>query len=305
MSVTVEVTGQSLEAHRSLPLSVRALYVASVSRPPHWLASAWQADSASNVDFLTATCMADALARLRDEVFDAVFISHEPPEVDALELVEAMRAGGSEEQAIIVIGSAAEQEMSALCFEAGADDYACADTCTPRELLWTLTRSLDYRRLIAENRRLRQLETHRRELEQDESHRLISQQKRLIENQVAASCTARIRSPEEFPPQLVDHYRELLRTYVIMGSGNIAKELQELVKLQLSAGTTAQEAMLLHVHVLEEMVQGLGNRSSRHVLNRADVLILEMMIHLSDGYRQRLHEYLHPPEQQLLPFMEE
>jgi hypothetical protein len=56
--------------------------------------------------------------------------------------------------------------------------------------------------------------------------------------------------------------------------------------------------MQLHVHVLEELVGSLGNRSARHVMTRADLLVLEIMAHLADGYRRRYHDE-HRPSQQL------
>jgi hypothetical protein len=59
--------------------------------------------------------------------------------------------------------------------------------------------------------------------------------------------------------------------------------------------------MQLHVQVLEQLVQGLGNRSARHVMSRADLLVLEVMGHLADGYRQRYTERRHPPQQLELP----
>jgi hypothetical protein len=59
--------------------------------------------------------------------------------------------------------------------------------------------------------------------------------------------------------------------------------------------------MQLHVHVLEELVGSLGNRSARHVMNRADLLVLEVMAHLADGYRLLYHDRCHPPRQTLLP----
>ena len=36
-------------------------------------------------------------------------------------------------------------------------------------------------------------------------------------------------------------------------------------------------------------------------MNRADLLVLEVMGHLADGYRQRYFERKHPPRQQTLP----
>ena len=59
--------------------------------------------------------------------------------------------------------------------------------------------------------------------------------------------------------------------------------------------------MHLHVHVLEELISSLGNRSARHVMNRADLLVLEIMAHLADGYRRRYHEDCGPTQQLGLP----
>ncbi len=106
------------------------------------------------------------------------------------------------------------------------------------------------------------------------------------------------------PEPLVTHYRELLRAYVMMGVGNLADEMSALAELLAASGVSAQRALQLHVCVLEELVQGLGNRSARHVINRADLLALEVMGHLADGYRQRYHERRHPPRQMPLPGFE-
>jgi hypothetical protein len=45
--------------------------------------------------------------------------------------------------------------------------------------------------------------------------------------------------------------------------------------------------MRLHLRVLEELLNGLGNRSTRHAMTRADMLILEVMINLAERYRGR------------------
>ena len=64
------------------------------------------------------------------------------------------------------------------------------------------------------------------------------------------------------PAELIAHYRELLRTYVIMGSGNLSDELKRLAELLVTAGLTARQTMQLHLHVLEELIHGLGTRST-------------------------------------------
>ena len=90
----------------------------------------------------------------------------------------------------------------------------------------------------------------------------------------------------DLPEELVCHYRELLRTYVIMGSGNLSFELRRFADLLVESAVNASETMRLHIFVLEELVQGLGTRSSRHVMTRADLLALEIMIHLAGAIEQ-------------------
>jgi hypothetical protein len=220
--------------------------------------------------------------------------------------------------------------MSVLCYEVGADSYVCVNTTTTRNLIWVVVRAVQRHQLVRENRRLQQAERSRLEREHEEAQRLLEQQRTLIVDLESLrqgpgaerlegtsggaagnsekplpqdpSPAARPRHvTPDLPPELITHYRELLRTYVIMGSGNLSSDLNRLARLMVSAGLTARQAMQLHLYVLEELVHGLGTRSTRHVMTRADLLALEIMVHLAEGYREGLELLLHPPVQQLLP----
>jgi len=198
------------------------------------------------------------------------------------------------------MGTQSEQEMAALCYEVGADAYVCANTTTTRNLIWIVARAVQFHQLIRENRRLNHAERQRLQREHDEAERLLRQQRSLIADQDTSN-----RPPPGLPTELINHYRELLRTYVIMGSGNLAPELSSLAELLATAGLTAPQAMQLHLHVLEDLVHGLGARSTRHVMTRADLLVMEILIHLADGYHRRYQERAHPPVQQMLPGFED
>ena len=290
-------------AWQSLPLKMRVLSITNRRRTGAWLAEAFANDSASEVHLEEAVGTTAGLARLRDEAFDAVLVSHEPGELDALDLIEGYRVGGADEP-IVVMGTQSEQEMAALCYEVGADAYVCANTTTTRNLIWIVARAVQRHQLIRENRRLNLAERQRLQREHDEAERLLRQQRSLIADVTAAVETSD-RPPPGLPTELVDHYRELLRTYVIMGSGNLAPELSCLAELLAAAGVTAPQAMQLHLHVLAELIHGLGTRSTRHVMTRADLLVMEIMIHLADGYHRRYQERAHPPVQQMLPGFED
>jgi hypothetical protein len=313
-------------ARPGLPLQVKALFITTVDRTGSWLAEAFAADGAAHVVLEEAIGVAAGCTRLRGEVFDAVLVSHHPQSLDALALVEALRAGGTDEP-LIVLGYQPPQEMDALCYEAGADEYCCLAETTVRGLLWRLTRAIERFALSRENRRLVQAERQRLQQEHHEAERLLEQQRALIadleglrhatapdrmakvEDEAAPQYNrgaTRLAAPAAneqapLPGALVNHYRDLLRTYVIMGAGNLTTEMASLGEMLVASHLSARRTMQLHVEALEELVAGLGNRSARHVMNRADILALEVLGYLADGYRQRYYERRRPAQQQLLP----
>lgn len=301
----------------TLPTQMRLLYIATHQRTGAWLAEAFAHDSATEVSLDEALGMTHGLALLREEAYDAVLVSHEPGLLDALELTEALRAGGSDEP-LILLGAQSEQELAPAAFEAGADAYVCVHTTTTRSLIWITARAMERHRLIRDNRRLSQAEQHRLQSEHVETQRLLDEQRSLLRDlesltrgAPAAPAIERRRRDAaddvratflvDLPPALVRHYHELMRSYVIMGSGNLGDDMARMAELMADAEITAPETMQLHVCVLEEMVRGLGSRSARHVMSRADLLILEVMVHLSEVYRRRYFERRYPAMQRLLP----
>jgi hypothetical protein len=227
--------------------------------------------------------------------------------------------------------------MTAVCYEVGADAYCCVAETTTRSLLWTIARAIERCQLVREHRRLVQTEQQRLAHEHQEAERLLAEQRALIAeleqirdsragewekgrggellynasnespplplylSPPLAAPNARNSIQCDLPEKLIAHYREMLRAYVVMGAGNLADEMTTLATLLADAGVSAQRTMQLHVRVLEDLIGSLGNRSARHVMNRADLLVLEVMAHLADGYRLRYHDRCHPPRQRLLP----
>jgi hypothetical protein len=310
-----------------MPLRMKVLYVTTLHRTGGWLAEAFAADSAAHILLQEAVGVTAGMAYLRDEVFDAVLVSHEPEALDALEFVEGLRASGTEEP-IIVLGTSPLTEMAALAYEVGADGYCCVAETTTRSLLWTFARAIERYQLVRENRRLVQMDRQRLAQEHLEAERLLAEQRSLVAEldtiRGSGGRAAHIKlhvpngndnsevdrlnpeprtliTPCDLPERLVSHYREMLRAYVVMGAGNLADEMAALAALLVDAGLSAQRTMQLHVHVLEELVGSLGSRSARHVMSRADLLVLEVMAYLADGYRRRYDERLHPPRQIALP----
>lgn len=296
-----------------LPPGMRVLFIAGTARSAGWLADAFADDTATNVELHQATGVTAGMAKLRDELFDAVLISHESKGLDALALLDAIRAGSCDEQPIIVLGAHSSEEMTPLCYEAGGDDYICTLTTTTRTLIWKVARAVERHRLLAENRRLQNEQQHRQQLDHDEAMTLLRQQRGMLAKADCQRCndahsngdlenqTVDFSTCPNLPDSLIHHYRELLRAYVIMGSGNLSAEMSQVADLLTSSSVTAAQAMHLHLFVLEDLIRGLGARSARHVMNRANLLAMEMIMDLAEKYRGRSLGCEHPPKQKLLP----
>jgi len=97
-----------------LPGRLRVLYVGGPVRGSNWLRGALAADSATNIVLDEAVTASEGIAQLRDHNYDAVLIYHEPGGIDALALIEALRAGGCED-ALLVLGDASDDELAPLC----------------------------------------------------------------------------------------------------------------------------------------------------------------------------------------------
>src|SRR3954469_23093657 len=76
-----------------MPTRMKVLFVTTLHRTGGWLAEAFRADCAAEVTLVETIGVTAGLAHLRDEVFDAVLVSHEPGVLDAIDLVEGLRAG--------------------------------------------------------------------------------------------------------------------------------------------------------------------------------------------------------------------
>ena len=296
--------GQSDTPWGHLSPQVKLLFITTGDRSADWLTSAFAVDSGSDVQVEQADTLAEGLADLRRQVFDAVLIEHDPQEHDALLVLDAIRTGSSDDQPIVILGRVPAEELSVACYEAGGDAYLCLENTTTRLLLWEISRAIQRHQMSVENRRWQQLSHQRLRLEQDETGRLLEQQRAIVfsdegsdgsaDNDVnrnwPQACLHDRQESATLPPPLVAHYRELLRTYVIMGSGNLVQEMTSLAHQLVQAEVTAQQVMNLHLSVVEQMVDGLGSRSARHLMNRADLLVMEVVVHLVENYRSRFQQ---------------
>ncbi len=296
-------------------LSARLRLLCVGSREPSWINLTLQLDAEGGIEpqFRWVASAADALTLLRDDTFDCVVIAAASADgrsdgfADAATLAKAIRESGCEDPLVVIAPHISDRAWVDLSREE-CELLQSARLWDSPALVSVIKRAIFRVELLRQNRKLSVAQTKRTARERGEAEHLLSQQRRIVDELDASSppetpqnttrqalidCFGRpalesaARSQPELPPQINGYYQELLRTYVIMASGNLSGEIAKLAELLAVAGCGPREALSLHLERVEMLVRGLGNRSTRHILARADLLALELMIHLGECYRRR------------------
>ena len=253
-----------------LPPSLRVLFLYEKSPAANWIVESIEHDAVCQVKVTEATNPLLGLERLREETFDAVLVAHEGPQT--LDWIEALRVGSTSVQPILVLGTLADREFSAMSFESGADGYLTIDSITTRELIWHLARAAERRRLMEENERNRVAEQRRRAVERDEASRILEEQKSILN----------LQSDTKPPEWVTTRTRELLTTYVVMGTGQLADEMDRFFSSIQQAGIDRTSVVKAFHEAMDTMVAELGTRSAKHIINRGNVLLLEALLRVPE-----------------------
>jgi CheY-like chemotaxis protein len=234
---------------------------------------------------------AAGLARLRDDAFDVVLLSHDES-LNALQTLDAIRAGTSVMQPVIVLGQSNAAQMEPYCLEAHADSYMCLAEATTRTLIWRMAQAIERRQLRLDNERLQQARNQQQAQDKQEADRLLEQQRELVD--LTKRGAAGGLGGWDPPMKLLTHYRELLKTSVVMGWGHVGDDVTRFTQILMSAGISESHFMALHVQAVESTVAELGSRGAKHVMNRADLLALEVLLRLCERYRSGILDSLGP-----------
>ena len=243
----------------------------------------------------------EAMALLRHESFDCIIVadagtvSDEDGEHHSVALIRAIRASGCGDPLIILTAAPSESLMLEAC------QQRCELLVSP--VLWStrcltavIERAIHHIETAHENHQLAVANHRRLVRERDEADQLLRQQREIIHElellargpaaQVERDTSSSALPAVEVPDEIGNFYQELLRTYVIMGSGNLGGEIAQLARILAELGLSPRNTLALHLAHVERLVRGLGNRSTRHVMARADLLALELIIHLGECFQQ-------------------
>jgi hypothetical protein len=308
-----------------LASGLRLLCVAPVE--PSWINLSLQLDAEGchEPQFRWVSTAQETLTVLRSENFDCLVMSDSgfpTPEtstrqtstpsatrLDPVALLRAVRASGCDDPAIF-LAETVDDETWANLSRLDCEILITTTRWESSALVPILKLAVGRVQLNRENHSF-SVSNHRRLVrERDETEHLLKQQREIVRelealaaeggdgntsstNPLSKESRPTFSSDDaiaRLPAGINEYYHELLRTYVIMGSGGLAPEITNLAQLVGVAGLGPRDALELHLERVETLVRDLGNRSARHVMARADLLALELMIHLGEYYQRRAEE---------------
>ena len=287
---------------------------------PDWIGLTLQLDAIGCHDpkFRWVSTAAEAMTLLRNENFDCIVLEcvscdddawADETSWDAIGLLQAIRASGCDDP-LILLSRQPDDGLTVDACRHSCELLVSSSLWSSRALINVIQQTIQQVRTARENHH-HAVANHRRLVrERDEADHLLRQQRDIISEleelsqrfpapdgtddeidhipprsnedreAVATQCSVAI------PDEIRTYYHELLRTYVIMGSGSLGTEIGQLARILAEFGLSPRETLSLHLEQVEQVVHGLGNRSTRHVLARADLLALELIIHLGECYQQ-------------------
>ncbi len=298
-----EVHAPPAEAHWLS--GVRLLCVDSQQRSSINLALQLDAAGCIDPEIQWVTSAADALFALREESFDCVIVgrlSEQAEPRESLELLQSIRMGGCDDPLVVLVSGAADLLWGEFA-EHEAELLTAPARWESRSLLSVIRRAMHRMQVLRENQRFLAAERQRLMRDRDEAEHLLHQQRQILSEleQLASGTGLSPQRPgplanfapsslparPQLPPELGAYYQELLRNYVIMGTGSLAGEISKLANMLADADVSPGHALELHLQHVERLVLGLGNRSTRHVMARADLLALELVMRLGECYQAR------------------
>ncbi len=260
---------------------------------PSWTGMAMTLESQLGRPLRLRWCDNPALviSLLRSEQFDCIVIACLDRDYgywtrnSASKVVQAIRSVGCDDPILVLISDAWEHELNSLA-ELDCEVMSPGRGWEASSLAPWMLRAIRRQETHREHQKLSTRDSRRRNWERGESLAQLQQQQEIAARFLNHGPTADVemtepRPRDSIPERVRDYYLELLRTYVIMGTGNLSADLAHLSQGLAQAGVTLPEAFDLHLDCLARLIEGLGLQSLRHIVSRANLLSVEFLLNMS------------------------
>lgn len=273
-----------------LPRELQLLFVGA--EEPSWTLLTLELDrhGCTQPRFRWCSTLAEGVQHLGRERFDCIIIDDVTGAQSAaetaqpLELVEqlsAIRAAGCEDPILVLSDRVDDPWLIAAA--AGEFELLVVRNGWRSSALTPWIHAAMHRQTVARERAEIGAEGRQRlQREAGESWQLLEQRRQTAERLRHTQGRSEAPSPQS-ESGLADEYRDLLRAAVVAGAHVLETDTIRFTRRIVERGITASDLLQMHVAAVESLLRGLGSRSSRHVVQQTDLLVLEVLCRLADG----------------------
>ena len=254
---------------------MKILHVASLAARESWLEKALR-EAPVKLKFHEVHGSFEGMKALRSEAFDIVFLSIRPLK-SSLDFIDGCRTSGVIVP-MMLLGRKKDSDLMTQCCERGGNGIISLENTTITDLLWQIFFTIQHSRQSAQNVELR--------------NRLEQEMLRKSEENALFIANQRAMLREEYPDAgavstLSSQYLELLKRSIPLGISRFTQETKEFLPLLLEEKLTAADLFSMHLDALETILKTPGRKSSLHLMNRANILVSQLIIALSAHYQQK------------------
>ncbi len=265
--------------------SARWRMVCLCAEQPQWTALALQlADAGLNNPRIEWVDSAPLLMEcLRSQSYEAVILEHatsaDTSTWNTSQIVTGLRGGGYAAPIIVLIRVPADELLARL------SEYDCEAlvSLSPwnSPALWPMIQRAIHQFELRQSHHDLTVELERRKSrDQLAVSEIMQRQQSLLQSLVETSDL-------DHSSELRQSYRDLLQSRILNGPADRCDELNRLAELFARTDAAPPQILALHTEVVQQILQGLGEESSRQVLARCDRLGLELMTQLASAYHHR------------------
>ena len=277
--------------HRNLSIRPQSNEPTSPKQPPvppdfvHKLGALFSDTHRPSVDYCET--LGTALECLRRQSYSAILLSGDFTSKQTLPFLKAIRAGGIPTPVILISDNTNDsfQEETADLGGHLFDTFPVQAIPLARLVHGAIIQS----EMERENDRLRNqisnwisTQTRLDKTHARTQHRVISALQDMHSDPVIeATQFTPAAIPECFLSEplneLVTHYQQLLRLYVIGSEGSLSREVLEWARLTVVSGITTHDCFHLHLSTVHDLMTKLTHRSTQLCRTRADLLLIEVL----------------------------
>lgn len=261
---------RSLQALHGL----KVLHVTSLVSHENWLGKAFGEMPQIRMDLREVHGSFEGMRALQTEAFDVVLVSIRPMS-SSLDFIDGCRTSGVTAP-MLILGRRKDANLLTQCFERGGDGVITLEGTTVSDLLWQIFQAWKNQKNEMQNAELRSRLQQESIRKAEENQQFIAQHRALLAEDSGAGYSS------EWDAQ----YLELLKTCIPLSLSRHTQLIRDFTQKLIQEKISAADLFAMHTNALETILKSPGRKSSLHLMNRANLVLNQMMLALLNHCRK-------------------